>query len=78
MIVATTTAGTTMADYADRSLGIGYPGGSAILFLLLMTALAVWYWAEGDISVDTVTSPRVETFYWSAILFSQTSGHGAR
>jgi uncharacterized membrane-anchored protein len=74
VIVATTTAGTTMADFADRSLGIGYPGGSAILFLLLMTALAVWYWAEGDISVDTVTSPRVETFYWSAILFSQTLG----
>jgi uncharacterized membrane-anchored protein len=74
VIAATTTAGTTMADFADRSLGIGYPGGSAILFLLLMTALAVWYWAEGDISVDTVTSPRVETFYWSAILFSQTLG----
>ena len=74
VIVATTTAGTTMADFADRSLGIGYAGGSSILFVLLMAALGVWYWSEGSISVDTVTTPRVETFYWAAILFSQTLG----
>ncbi len=74
VIVATTTAGTTMADFADRSLGIGYPGGAAILFVLLMAALALWYRVEGSISVQTVSSPRVETFYWAAILFSQTLG----
>ena len=74
VIVATTTAGTTMADFADRSLGIGYAGGSSILFVLLMAALALWYWSEGSISVDTVVSPKVEAFYWAAILFSQTLG----
>ena len=74
VIVATTTAGTTMADFADRSLGVGYPGGSLILLLLLMTALFVWYRSEGSIAVNTVTRPRVELFYWAAILFSQTLG----
>jgi uncharacterized membrane-anchored protein len=74
VIVATTTAGTTMADFADRSLGIGYAGGSAILFVLLIAALGLWYRVEGSVSVDTVVSPRVEMFYWSAILFSQTLG----
>ncbi len=74
VIVATTTAGTTMADFADRSLGIGYPGGAAILFVLLMMTLALWYGVEGSISVDTVRTPRIETFYWAAILFSQTLG----
>jgi uncharacterized membrane-anchored protein len=74
VIVATTTAGTTMADFADRSLGIGYAGGSAILFLLLMTALGAWYRSAGTISVNTVTSAKIEMFYWSAILFSQTLG----
>jgi uncharacterized membrane-anchored protein len=74
VIVATTTAGTTMADLADRSLGIGYPGGSLILFVLLMASLGVWYWRAGSISVDTVASPRIEMFYWTAILFSQTLG----
>jgi uncharacterized membrane-anchored protein len=74
VIVATTTAGTTMADFADRSLGIGYPGGAAMLLLALMASLAIWYRAEGSISVDSVTSPRVETSYWIAILFSQTLG----
>lgn len=74
VIVATTTAGTTMADFADRSLGIGYAGGSAILFALLIAALGLWYGAEGSISVDTVTTPKVEMFYWGAILFSQTLG----
>jgi uncharacterized membrane-anchored protein len=74
VVVATTTAGTTMADFADRSLGIGYAGGSSILFVLLMAALGVWYWSAGSIAVDTVASPRIEMFYWSAILFSQTLG----
>lgn len=63
-----------MADFADRSLGIGYPGGSLLLLVLLMTALLVWYRSEGSISVDTVTKPRIEMFYWAAILFSQTLG----
>lgn len=74
VIVATTTAGTTMADFADRSLGIGYPGGASILFVLLMAALCLWYWSEGSIDVNTVASPRVEMFYWIAILCSQTLG----
>jgi uncharacterized membrane-anchored protein len=73
-IVATTTLGTTMADFADRSLGIGYSGGSAILFAGLIASLAVWRWSEGSISVNTVATPRVEMFYWVAILFSQTLG----
>ena len=74
VIVATTTAGTTMADFADRSLGIGYAGGALILFACLMASLGVWYWRVGSISVETVASPRVEMFYWIAILFSQTLG----
>lgn len=74
VVVATTTAGTTMADFADRSLGIGYPGGASLLFALLMASLAIWYWVEGSISVNTVSTPGVETFYWVAILFSQTLG----
>jgi uncharacterized membrane-anchored protein len=73
-IVASTTFGTTMADFADRSLGIGYAGGSLLLFSCLMLALAVWYWSEGTISVNTVNTPRVEAFYWAAITFSQTLG----
>ncbi len=74
VVIATTTAGTTMADFADRSLGIGYPGGALLLFALLMASLAVWYWSAGSISVDTVSTPKIETFYWVAILFSQTLG----
>jgi uncharacterized membrane-anchored protein len=74
VVIATTTAGTTMADFADRSLGIGYPGGASLLFVLLLASLAVWYWSEGSISVNTVSTPKVETFYWVAILFSQTLG----
>jgi uncharacterized membrane-anchored protein len=74
VVVATTTAGTTMADFADRSLGIGYPGGASLLFVLLMASLAVWYWSAGSISVNTVATPGIETFYWVAILFSQTLG----
>jgi uncharacterized membrane-anchored protein len=73
-IVATTTLGTTMADFADRSLGIGYLGGSSILFVLLMAALGVWRWSEGSISVNTVATAKVEMFYWAAILCSQTLG----
>src|SRR5258708_15776282 len=73
-IVASTTAGTTMADFADRSLGIGYTGGSAILFLCLLTALALWYWSLGSISVKTVNTPEAEGFYWLAITFAQTLG----
>jgi len=63
-IVASTTFGTTMADFADRSLGIGYTGGTAVLFLGLMTVLGLWYWSQGTISVNTVSTPKVEAFYW--------------
>lgn len=73
-IIATTTFGTTMADFADRSLGIGYTGGSTLLFLCLMAVLGLWYCLEGFISVDTVSTPKVEAFYWGAITFSQTLG----
>jgi uncharacterized membrane-anchored protein len=73
-IIATTTLGTTMADYADRSLGIGYAGGSSLLLAGLLAALAAWRLSEGSISVNTVATPRVEMFYWVAILFSQTLG----
>jgi len=74
VVIATTTAGTTMADFADRSLDIGYPGGASLLFVLLMASLAIWYWSAGSISVSTVATPKIETFYWVAILFSQTLG----
>jgi uncharacterized membrane-anchored protein len=74
VVIATTTAGTTMADFADRSLGVGYPGGASLLFVLLMASLAIWYWSAGSISVNTVATPKIETFYWIAILFSQTLG----
>ena len=74
VIVATTTAGTTLADFCDRSLGIGYAGGSSILFALLLATLGLWYWSLGSVSVDTVTSPKAEIFYWATIMFSQTLG----
>jgi uncharacterized membrane-anchored protein len=74
VIVASTTAGTTMADFADRSLGIGYTGGSSILFVCLIAVLGLWYWSLGSISVETVGTPKVEAFYWAAITFSQTLG----
>ena len=74
VIVASTTAGTAMADFATRSLGIGYTGGSLLLFACLMVVLGIWYWSEGSISVETVSTPKVETFYWAAITFSQTLG----
>jgi uncharacterized membrane-anchored protein len=67
-------AGTTMADFADRSLGIGYPGGSLILLACLMASLGIWHFKAGSIAVNTVASPRIEMFYWTAILFSQTLG----
>jgi uncharacterized membrane-anchored protein len=74
-IVASTTAGTTMADFADRSLGIGYTGGSSVLLLAcVLMSLALWYWSEGTVSVATVSKPRVEAFYWITITFSQTLG----
>ena len=73
-IVASTTFGTTMADFADRSLGIGYTGGSSLLFACLMAVLGLWYWSQGTISVNTVSTPKVEAFYWAAITFSQTLG----
>ena len=73
-IVATTTLGTTIADFADRSLGVGYPGGVAIVFGLLIASLAIWYWVEGSVSVQSIATPRVEWFYWCTIMFSQTLG----
>lgn len=73
-IVASTTFGTTMADYADRSLGIGYPGGSTLLLICLAAVLAGWYSVTGSISVERVATPTAEAFYWAAITFSQTLG----
>jgi len=73
-IVASTTAGTTMADFADRSLGIGYTGGASLLFVCVLAVLALWYWSEGTVSVNTVNTPKVEAFYWATIMFSQTLG----
>lgn len=73
-IVATTTVGTTLADYCTRSLGIGYAGGSTILLTLVLGSLSLWRWSTGSISVDTVITPKVELFYWVTIMFSQTLG----
>ena len=73
-IIASTTFGTTMADFADRSLGIGYTGGASLLLVLLLATLGLWYRSSGSISVDTVSAPKVEMFYWAAITFSQTLG----
>jgi uncharacterized membrane-anchored protein len=73
-IIATTTVGTTLADFADRSLGIGYAGGASLLFILLMASLFLWYWSLGSVSVETVVSPKAEMFYWITIMFSQTLG----
>lgn len=73
-IIASTTAGTTLADFADRSLGIGYTGGSSLLFACLLATLGLWYWTMGSISVDTVRTPKAEMFYWVTITFSQTLG----
>ncbi|MBA3543299.1 MAG: hypothetical protein H0T83_02495 [Chthoniobacterales bacterium] len=73
-IVATTTVGTTLADYCTRSLGIGYTGGSTILLILVIASLLTWRWSTGSISVETVSTPKVEMFYWVTIMFSQTLG----
>ena len=73
-IVATTTFGTTMADFADRSIGLGYAGGASILALTLAAVLGLWYWSLGSISVDTIVTPKAEAFYWAAITASQTLG----
>src|SRR5690242_13703074 len=73
-IVATTTVGTTLADYCDRSLGIGYTGGSSILLALVIASLLTWRFSTGSISVETVNRPKVEIFYWVTIMFSQTLG----
>jgi uncharacterized membrane-anchored protein len=73
-IIATTTVGTTVADFADRSLGIGYAGGASLLFALLLASLGIWYRSLGSVSVETVSSPRAEMFYWITIMCSQTLG----
>jgi uncharacterized membrane-anchored protein len=73
-IIASTTAGTTMADFADRSLGIGYTGGSLLLLACVLATLGAWYWSQGSIAVASVNTPKVEAFYWTAITFSQTLG----
>jgi uncharacterized membrane-anchored protein len=73
-IIATTTLGTTLADFADRSLGIGYLGGSVLLLSMLLGSLALWHRVLGTVSVDSVSSPKAEVFYWVTIMFSQTLG----
>jgi uncharacterized membrane-anchored protein len=73
-IVATTTVGTTLADYCDRSLGIGYTGGSSVLLVCVIGSLLIWRWSTGSISIETVSTPKVEIFYWVTIMFSQTLG----
>jgi uncharacterized membrane-anchored protein len=74
VIVATTTAGTTLADFLDRSLGIGYLGGSSILLVSVLAVLGLWHWSLGSVAVDSVTTPKVEMFYWATIMVSQTLG----
>lgn len=73
-IVATTTVGTTLADFADRSLGIGYAGGSSLLLALLIASLAIWYRTLGSVSVGSISTPKAEICYWITIMFSQTLG----
>jgi len=73
-IIASTTVGTTLADFADRSLGVGYAGGTSILFVLLTTSLLAWHRSLGSIAIETVSSPKSEIFYWVTIMFSQTLG----
>jgi uncharacterized membrane-anchored protein len=73
-IIASTTVGTTLADFTDRSLGVGYAGGTAILFTLLLLSLVTWHRTLGSIAVDTVSTPKAELFYWVTIMFSQTLG----
>ena len=73
-IIATTTVGTTLADFADRSLGIGYAGGSLLLLALLLTSLFTWHRSLGSVSVTAISTPKAEMFYWATIMFSQTLG----
>jgi uncharacterized membrane-anchored protein len=73
-IIATTTVGTTMADLADRSEGLGYAKGSALLLALVLASLGAWYWSTGSVAVGTVSSPKAEIFFWVTIMFSQTLG----
>ena len=73
-IIATTTVGTTLADFADRSLGIGYAGGTTILLLMLIASLWIWKHTLGSVAVDTVNSPKSEMYYWITIMCSQTLG----
>src|SRR6201993_4073789 len=73
-IVATTTVGTTLADYCTRSLGIGYTGGATILLICVIASLLIWHRSTGSISIETVSTPKVEIFYWMTIMFSQTLG----
>jgi uncharacterized membrane-anchored protein len=73
-IIATTTLGTTLADFSDRSLGIGYAGGTTLLLALLGASLFTWYRVQGSVAVDTVSNPKSEIFYWVTIMFSQTLG----
>jgi len=73
-IIATTTVGTTLADFADRSLSIGYAGGSSLLFALLISSLFIWHRTLGSVSINSITSPKAEMFYWLTIMFSQTLG----
>ena len=73
-IVGTTTLGTTIADFADRSVGLGYPGGVALVAVLLLASLGAWYRSEGDISMQSIVTPKAEWFYWCTIMFSQTLG----
>jgi len=73
-IIATTTVGTTLADFADRSLGIGYAGGSSLLLALLIGSFFAWHRTLGSVSVSTVSCPKAEAFYWLTIMFSQTLG----
>jgi uncharacterized membrane-anchored protein len=73
-IIATTTVGTTLADFADRSLGIGYAVGASLLFALLLASLFIWNRSLGTVSVDSISSPKAEMYYWMTIMFSQTLG----
>jgi uncharacterized membrane-anchored protein len=73
-IIASTTLGTTLADFADRSLGIGYTGGSSLLLMLLLSSLLLWYRSTGSIAVSSIDNPKSEFFYWVTIMFSQTLG----
>src|SRR5258705_1955986 len=77
-IIATTTVGTTLADFADRSMGIGYAGGSALLFALLIASLIIWHRVLGSVSITSISTPKAEAFYWLTIMCSQTLGTALR